>query len=665
MTEIAKYFASLSFSVSNREIAKVDKHLNQIEKKLKKFGKLTDVALKFDMKNFKVDQRKLNTVLGDALDKASDSIVFQIARFNIDRAALTRALRTTSMTLPLRPTGTPAQRTAQQGMQTTQERVGRSRSSLSRSDYLHMGGAAGAFMRYGAASLPLIGGVYGAAALNTANQRLMSGNIAAESVLGEQAKPMMDWLSKRADYLGISYADTLPQFTKFMASSTPLMGAETSRDTFDAFMQFGRTRGADKVSMNRALTAIGQMSAKGQVMAEELKNQLGDASGFGEVPQLFAEAYQIKTGGNKTGAEARAALMKAMEQGLVKSADVLPIVTKLLNELSEGGIEKARKSSIAAQARAENAMIGRGGALQIFSEGGGERGFTRLFDSFATFIREGSPFVEGLARGFDELSKYVSFATLLPQSLKRAFEGRDSWLGDFLGEEAIEKIGKWIEDFKGLGRELKTLAGTVADGWGMLLPAIAEGFGRFVGILRYTLAAFNSAMSGDTTMANRNLQAVTASLSGKSQQEIEAILAGEPTTAAPLGQQDLLKQAVQAYRAYDNLPTGEGAIQKVAEFSARASGSAGKSKALNELAASYANNPNSIMYGDMAGARDFAMQQIQDAITNGMQQASVQNNYEITLQVDAAVLASMDVDKQGKALADSFRQALEQFPQKE
>ena len=159
------------------------------------------------------------------------------------------------------------QRIRQEQMQT---RGGRSNASYGRSNFLHAGGAAGAFMRYGAASLPLIGGAYSMSALNQANQNLVSNNIAAESVLGNRSGEMLDWLSAKTNYTGASYADTLPQFTKFMASAQPLMGADASKDVFASFLQFGRTRGADKVSMNRALTAVAQMSAKGQVMAEEL-----------------------------------------------------------------------------------------------------------------------------------------------------------------------------------------------------------------------------------------------------------------------------------------------------------------------------------------------------------------------------------------------------------
>lgn len=419
----------------------------------------------------------------------------------------------------------------------------RSGASYSRANYLHAGGATGAFMRYGVASLPLIGGVYGASALNAANQNMVNANIAAESVLGANAPALLNRLSERSNYMGISYKDTLPQFTKFMASSIPLMGVNSSQATFESFMQFGRTRGADKISMNRALTAVGQMSAKGQVMAEELKGQLGDASGFGEVPQLFAEAYQIKTGGGLTGAKARAALMDAMQKGQVKTADILPLVAKLMDDLSRGGIEKARQSSTAQQARAENAISGRGGLLQTFSEKGGERGFARLWSSFAVSMKESIPLVETLGKAFDKLSQYTSFAMMLPQSFKRAFEGRDSWVADAIGEmnaKIVYDLGVGLGE---LGIEISKTLGTAVDGWGMILqafgPAITDFLRRLKDVFLYTFKILNSFLPGGGGMgaATNASRAMMASLNGATPAEVKAIAEGQNITPASQGTQ--------------------------------------------------------------------------------------------------------------------------------
>lgn len=413
--QISSYYAKVGILPDMAQIKKVDAYLKQVEKKLQAFQNRlakSNLKLVLNLNNFKIDNKKLQTSLGNALDAASSRVTFEVTRFVVNQrnlqAALMRAGRTVSTNISAGvSTRRPSQHTAASGV--------RSEASLSRANFLHAGGAGGALARYGVESLPFIGGAYGMQQLNQANQNMMSANIAAESVLGPEAKARMDWLSQRANYLGVNYAETLPQFTKFMASASPLLGGDAAQETFSSFLQFGRTRGATSVSMNRALNAVAQMAAKGQIMQEELKGQLAEASGFGELPQLFAEAYQIKTGGSLKGADARAALMKAMEDGLVKS-DILPLVASLMNELSKGGIEKARTSSIAEQERAMNALTGRYGLLQTFSEAGGEEGFARFWRETSKIFQEMKPLVQGLAGAFNDLTQVM-------QPIRTVFEG--------------------------------------------------------------------------------------------------------------------------------------------------------------------------------------------------------------------------------------------------
>src|SRR5690606_1264907 len=128
--------------------------------------------------------------------------------------------------------------------------------------------------------------------------------------------------------------------------------------------------------------------SKGQVTSEELKLQLSEATGFGESMKIFAEAWQIKSGGTLTGADAQTALLKAMERGNVKSADILPLVGKLMKEAASGGIDAARTSSIAEQGRAQNAT---GRLLETFSKSGGESGFANFWREWAKALQALDP----------------------------------------------------------------------------------------------------------------------------------------------------------------------------------------------------------------------------------------------------------------------------------
>lgn len=149
--------------------------------------------------------------------------------------------------------------------------AGRSSAArVQRGNYLAMGGAGGAFARYGAGSLPFIGGMYGIASLNNANQQFMSREISTSAIFGKDAVAIKERLGKHADYVGYNYLETLPIFTQFMAAAKDTMGLGAGTDVFESVTEFGRTRGADTVGMQRGLRALQQMASKGKVTSEEL-----------------------------------------------------------------------------------------------------------------------------------------------------------------------------------------------------------------------------------------------------------------------------------------------------------------------------------------------------------------------------------------------------------
>lgn len=318
-----------------------------------------------------------------------------------------------------------------------EERFRKAQSRNSRSNYLSAGGGSAAFMRYGVASLPLIGGMYGLASLNKANQELMSAEMANKATLGDQGQRSLDWLRNQANTIGFNYLDQLPIFTNFMASGTPLMGYDQSRDIFSSMTQFGMTRGATSDSMKRAMYAVSQMAAKGQVTTEELKSQLSEARGFGESRTIFAEAYQRLTGGNATGEEAASALIEAMGKGNVKSRDILPIVAQLMKEKAAGGIAVASRTSAAEQNRFANALTD---LTRVFGQSGGERGFANLFQGFTSNANASTSLVEGLARGFESVAASLERVLSLSESFKNAIEGNDSQVADWLGADKVEQL---------------------------------------------------------------------------------------------------------------------------------------------------------------------------------------------------------------------------------
>jgi len=524
------------------------------------------------------------------------------------------------------------------GGTTTLGSGGRNAASYGRANYLHAGGATGAFMRYGAGSLPFIGGMYGIGSLNRANQNLVSTEIAAASIFGDRANDAKSWLEQHSDYVGYNYLESMPIFSSFMASGMPLMGYETSRGVFESLTEFGRTRGADSVSMKRAMTAIQQMAAKGQVMQEELKLQLSEAKGFGESRQIFAEAWQIKTGGNLTGAPAAAALLEAMQRGEVKSADLLPIVAMLMKELASGGIEKARQSSIAEQARVSNAGTK---ALRIFSENGGEKGFARLWKAMTIAMMEATPYVESAGKAFNEISRVLSRIILIPQSFKRAFEGRDSLMMDIFGAEGISQIKDFVQILKESWDELKTTFGIVGEGWKLIIEEFGSGIIGFVGkiieIFKYTLQAINRIATGNASGASDSLAAIRTVLGGGSSEDAYKVSQGVEVnipSRRDLSPEDLMFRAAQRL---SSLPRPDGVIENIAYARQALIPKMELAGAFDDLVR---GNPNSLYYNDPHGVLDMLNTRLR---TEGG------SNSQVVFQNGSIVITTAATDAEGIA----------------
>jgi hypothetical protein len=295
--KIAEYYASLGFRVDRREIRKVDNYLKTLENKLRRFnknilGKNLNIRLNID--KFNVNQKRMNTVLGNALDRASSNLVFQINRFNVDqramRAALIRAGRVAGQRgLPVtsRVTQQVIQRQqapAAQGAASTNASASRSRGSYGRANYLHAGGAAGAFMRYGAASLPFIGGIYGMGALNRGNQEQISNRLTTQAVIQGrggtegQGKEAFAWLRNLANDVGFNYTDAAPEYNQFLANALGAgLDTEGAQGIFQGFSEYQTAMGVTPARRKLVQNALSQMLGKGVLSMEEVRRQMSES----------------------------------------------------------------------------------------------------------------------------------------------------------------------------------------------------------------------------------------------------------------------------------------------------------------------------------------------------------------------------------------------------
>lgn len=217
---------------------------------------------------------------------------------------------------------------------------------------------------------------------------------------------------------------------------------------------------------------------------------------------MFAQAYQAKIGGNKTGSEAIQQLLADMKKGKVTS-DILTYAGAGASEQANkgGALGTASQASQAEQARYQNSV----NDLAVLASGAGvEEGFARIFRTLNAGLSESGGLVKGLAEGFNEATKWADDLLLFPQSFVRALEGKDSLVGDWLG---IDGSGQLVADWK----EIKALWEQISaikpsDLFGNFLPTVEATTREIAGIMN-AVAAFkqwndNASASADIVQAD-------------------------------------------------------------------------------------------------------------------------------------------------------------------
>ena len=471
MPAITSYFAELGFGVNAKSIRKVDSALKNMEKKLKAFGKTASHNMAINLVKFSVNQKALNFAMGNALDIASKQTVFQVSRFVVDQAHLNRTLSNAfaaaskSAKVNIRPNVTPSS-------------AGSSRIPGSGRHIVAggvAGGIAGGLSRIYGPALALGLGGYGLSTLNTRNQQVVSAQLQTSAVtqqaLGDKYKPeqgraSFEWLRSQADRVGFNYLDAAPDYNKLTSGLTSAgMSIEQSQGVFKGFSELSRVNKLDRTAQSRVYRALSQIAGKNKLQSEELTGQLAES--LPGAVGLFAEAYQKQTGGKKTGQEAIAELLADMKKGKVKG-DILTFAGDLASKKAAPGLSAASTASQAEQARYQNQV---NDLAVVASNSGVESGFARLFRALNDGLKESGPLVEGLAQGFDNVSKYVSFAALSMQSIQRFFDGRDSNLGNkfFPTPEDRTQAFEFLNAYKGAMKEIGDLGKNIYNGWADLI----------------------------------------------------------------------------------------------------------------------------------------------------------------------------------------------------
>ena len=268
---IARYYASIGFQVNTRDIQQVDRSLSLVESKLRAFQRRLATNLSFNVSRFNVDQRRLNTALGNALDIASTRTAFQVSRFVIDQGNLNRTL-TRSLTEASRVASASAN--IRPNVQGT---VARAAATGAAFGGIGLG-------RLGAAGLALVGGGYGLGALNRRNQEVVSAQLqtsaVAQQALGDNytdqaGKGSFQYLRNLAQETGFNYLEAVPNYNKLVSGIVGAGGTlQQGQGIFKGFSELARVYKLGQVQQNRLFKGLSDVAGKDQLMSEELNVRL-------------------------------------------------------------------------------------------------------------------------------------------------------------------------------------------------------------------------------------------------------------------------------------------------------------------------------------------------------------------------------------------------------
>lgn len=620
---IAKYTASIGFKVDTQDIKKVDRALSIVENKMKAFQAKLTKSFSLNLNNFTVDQRRLNMVLGNALDVASTRTVFEVARFSVDQAHLNRTM-TQALGVASRVASSAA--VVRPGASST-------RSASTRSGVRTSAGIGGIGLGLmgplGYGALALAGGGYGLGALNQRNQQVVASQLQTQATVQqfggtvEQGQGSFEWLRNQANRIGFNYLDASSDYNKLLSG---LMGSgfslQQGQNVFEGFAELSRVNKLDRVTQNRLFRALSQVAGKDQLMSEELTGQIAEALPGGV--SLFAEAYRRQTGKDLglNGSEDIKVLLKAMKDRKVKG-DILGFAAEVAAERAAPGLGAASRASQAEQARYQNTV---NDLAVVASNAGVEEGFARIFRTLNAGLSESNGLVQGLAEGFNEATKWADDLLLFPQSFIRALEGKDSLVADWLGVDTTKQLVQDWKDIKEIWSQISSIK--AEDIFGDFLPSLQSTSKELAAIINFI------AQGKDILSGNMPTQRIDYN---------------DVPTIDPFGTGGYKSPWESLKAAGNNFLVG------VAEYGDR-------KERINAI-----NDPNSIYYNDPAGydamQKDRAMAAAEDRANN------ITNQIQIQLNVDAVTLSQMNIEAQAdlltQRLAIGLEQALVNFPNKE
>lgn len=442
MTQVASYFAEVGVGIDKKSMARVNDFLDKIEYRLSSFSRRTN-ARNGGFTFFNASN------LQSQLTRASKNLTLRINDVVISRGAINNALRANPLILRavlsqaslnaiqaqvnsitgrinVRPGRTPTRApTVSAGAPTGGSgRGGRGPTSHTTQNPnggrnfnpwhnpMMIGGGVGAFMRYGAYSLPFVAGAYGLNAMAEQASMLQGQQMMLNASVGDRAlgTQQMNYLSNLGDTLGRKTSSMTPFFAQMYAGSRGTeLEAQLPRG-FESFMMYGSVLGLSDEQMKGANRAISQMIAKRRVQAEELRGQLAE-HGMPMAVQYMADAV---AGGDL------AKLDKMMQKGEVDPIKALPKFFDALRNQAEPFMNDFYKSLVRAQGLAAKKTED---WFKRFMDGGALSALTSFFNTWSQIVGDSIPFADRLGSAFKAMVHYFNAMILVPGEIVDWFNG--------------------------------------------------------------------------------------------------------------------------------------------------------------------------------------------------------------------------------------------------
>ena len=209
----------------------------------------------------------------------------------------------------------------------------------------------------------------------------------------------LEFIRNEAYRLGLDLEIATNGFTQMAVNGRKVMDNNQLHDLFTGFSEYATAMGVDRVRYQRSIMAIQQMMGKGQIYAEELKQQLAEAlpGSF----QIFLEAVREF---NKDSSITEEQMFKMMKDGKLLAKDILPLVGKYFSrDAREGGaLAKQMESNRVAMARLNQTWFY---FLNTIFDSGFGRELTEIFNLLSDTMKQNTSTARTMGEFFGGMLK--------------------------------------------------------------------------------------------------------------------------------------------------------------------------------------------------------------------------------------------------------------------